>query len=91
MLRALTRFLGTGVPVIGVNFGRVGFLASMHPDELGEGLARAALAWPAAVVGVADSGLPGPKGNREFFLHLVHRGRPERPDELDTWIDRATG
>jgi NAD+ kinase len=27
--------------VIGVNFGRVGFLASMHPDELDEGLARA--------------------------------------------------
>jgi len=41
MLRALTRFLGTRVPVIGVNFGRVGFLASMHPDELDEGLARA--------------------------------------------------
>jgi NAD+ kinase len=41
MLRALTRFLGTRVPVIGVNFGRVGFLASMRPDELEEGLARA--------------------------------------------------
>ena len=41
MLRALTRFLGTRVPVIGVNFGRVGFLASMHPDELEAGLARA--------------------------------------------------
>ena len=41
MLRALTRFLGTRVPVIGVNFGRVGFLASMHPDELEDGLARA--------------------------------------------------
>ena len=27
MLRALARFLGTGVPVIGVNFGRVGFLS----------------------------------------------------------------
>jgi NAD+ kinase len=40
MLRALTRFLGTRVPVIGVNFGRVGFLASMHPDELDDGLAR---------------------------------------------------
>src|SRR5262245_8425738 len=26
MLRALNRFLGTGTPVIGVNFGRVGFL-----------------------------------------------------------------
>lgn len=41
MLRALTRFLGTRVPVIGVNFGRVGFLASMRPDELEAGLARA--------------------------------------------------
>ena len=34
ILRALQRFLGTGIPVIGVNFGRVGFLASMTPDEL---------------------------------------------------------
>ena len=41
MLRALHRFLGSGVPVIGVNYGRVGFLASMRPDELESGLARA--------------------------------------------------
>src|SRR5690242_6625895 len=40
MLRALQRFLGTTVPVIGVNFGRVGFLASIQPNELGSGLAR---------------------------------------------------
>jgi len=40
MLRALTRFLGTGVPVIGVNFGRVGFLTSMGPRDLETGLAR---------------------------------------------------
>src|SRR5438105_159948 len=40
MLRALQRFLGTNVPVIGVNFGRVGFLASMSDDELEVGLAR---------------------------------------------------
>jgi NAD+ kinase len=40
MLRALTRFLGTGVPVIGVNFGRVGFLSSIEPGELETGLAR---------------------------------------------------
>ena len=40
MLRALQRFLGTSVPVIGVNFGRVGFLASMSEDELEPGLAR---------------------------------------------------
>jgi 23S rRNA (cytidine1920-2'-O)/16S rRNA (cytidine1409-2'-O)-methyltransferase len=52
-------------------------------------VAEAALAWQAEPAGVVDSGLPGPKGNREFFLHLVHRGRPERPDELDAWIDHA--
>ena len=27
ILRTLARLLGTGVPVLGVNFGRVGFLA----------------------------------------------------------------
>jgi NAD+ kinase len=41
MLRAFHRFLGTGVPVIGVNFGRVGFLTSLHADELEHGLERA--------------------------------------------------
>src|SRR4051795_9209294 len=40
MLRALARFLGTGVPVIGVNYGRVGFLTAIAPDELEQGLAR---------------------------------------------------
>jgi NAD+ kinase len=40
MLRALTRFLGTNVPVIGVNFGRVGFLSSIRQDDLENGLAR---------------------------------------------------
>ena len=40
MLRALQRFLGTEVAVIGVNFGRVGFLASIAPDDLEAGLAR---------------------------------------------------
>jgi NAD+ kinase len=40
VLRALTLFLGTGVPVIGVNFGRVGFLSSMGRRELEAGMAR---------------------------------------------------
>ena len=40
MLRALQRFLGTDIPVIGVNFGRVGFLASIQQNELESGLAR---------------------------------------------------
>jgi NAD+ kinase len=40
MLRALHRFLGMGIPVIGVNFGRVGFLSAIARDELESGLAR---------------------------------------------------
>ena len=41
MLRGLQRFLGMDVPVIGVNFGRVGFLASIAADALEGGLRRA--------------------------------------------------
>ena len=41
MLRALKRFLGRDVPVLGVNFGRVGFLAAVAQDELEDGLRRA--------------------------------------------------
>jgi NAD+ kinase len=41
MLRALQRFLGTPVPVLGVNYGRVGFLASIPPADLEQGLGRA--------------------------------------------------
>ena len=41
MLRALRTYLGSGIPVIGVNFGRVGFLSSMQPEELEVGLTRA--------------------------------------------------
>ena len=41
MLRALKQLLGQGVPAIGVNFGRVGFLTSMEAAELETGLERA--------------------------------------------------
>src|SRR5213079_269056 len=40
ILRTLARLLGKGVPVIGVNFGRVGFLASIVPERLEAELAR---------------------------------------------------
>jgi 23S rRNA (cytidine1920-2'-O)/16S rRNA (cytidine1409-2'-O)-methyltransferase len=53
-------------------------------------VAAEAPSWGAQVAGVVDSGLPGPKGNREFFLYLVQRERPENPDELEDWIDDAT-
>jgi NAD+ kinase len=41
MLRALKQCLARGVPVLGVNFGRVGFLTALAADELEDGLARA--------------------------------------------------
>jgi len=40
MIRALQGFLGTGIPVIGVNFGRVGFLSAIPRDDLESGVAR---------------------------------------------------
>jgi 23S rRNA (cytidine1920-2'-O)/16S rRNA (cytidine1409-2'-O)-methyltransferase len=54
-------------------------------------VAEAALAWGGEPVGVVDSGLPGPKGNREFVLHLENRPDPRRPPELERWIDDAVG
>jgi len=41
ILYALRRFARTGVPVFGVNFGTVGFLAAVERDEAEVGIARA--------------------------------------------------
>jgi 23S rRNA (cytidine1920-2'-O)/16S rRNA (cytidine1409-2'-O)-methyltransferase len=54
-------------------------------------VAEASLGWGARVAGIVDSGLPGPKGNHEFVLHLVQSDRPVLPPELETWIADATG
>jgi 23S rRNA (cytidine1920-2'-O)/16S rRNA (cytidine1409-2'-O)-methyltransferase len=52
-------------------------------------IAAAAVGWGGETVGVVDSGLPGPKGNREVFLHLVHREHPDLPDDIDARIAAA--
>ena len=52
---------------------------------------EAALGWGAETVGVVDSGLPGPKGNREFVLYLVQRQEPRLADDLDSRIAAAVG
>jgi NAD+ kinase len=41
ILRALQLYAGTDVPVFAVNFGEIGFLATIEPEELDEGIARA--------------------------------------------------
>jgi len=72
MLRALQRFLGTDVPVIGVNFGRVGFLASMSEDGLEAGLARVFageyLVQPLTTLDVAANGTRGSAVNDVVVL-----------------------
>jgi predicted rRNA methylase YqxC with S4 and FtsJ domains len=51
----------------------------------------AALGWGATTVGVVDSRLPGPKGNREFFLHVIHSDDPVLLDDIDERIRDAVG
>jgi len=45
-------------------------------------VSEAAIGWGAETAGVVDSGVPGPKGNREFFLHLVQREKAVLPDDI---------
>jgi 23S rRNA (cytidine1920-2'-O)/16S rRNA (cytidine1409-2'-O)-methyltransferase len=54
-------------------------------------IAEASSGWRARIAGVVDSGLPGPKGNHEFVLHLIHEEEPRLPAGLDRWIADAVG
>ena len=62
--------------------------AELHRRVLRD-VVDAALAWGGTAAGVVDSGLPGPKGNREFFVHLINRPDPVLLDDIDQRIDRA--
>jgi 23S rRNA (cytidine1920-2'-O)/16S rRNA (cytidine1409-2'-O)-methyltransferase len=73
------------------NVGRGGVVRDrdVHRRVLARASSEAA-AWGAHVLDVADSGLPGPKGNREFFLYLA--ADPEgRVTDLDARIEAALG
>jgi NAD+ kinase len=41
ILRALQRYAGTGVPVFAINFGAIGFLATVEPEDIEDGFRRA--------------------------------------------------
>ena len=79
MLRALKQSLDTGVPVFGVNFGRVGFLTAVDADELESGLARA-FAGEFVVVEL-------PTLEAEVGGDDAHRGERLRRHELDARPD----
>jgi 23S rRNA (cytidine1920-2'-O)/16S rRNA (cytidine1409-2'-O)-methyltransferase len=63
---------------------------AVHRRVLREFCAAAA-SWGAGAVSVVDSGHPGPKGNREFVVHLIASEEPPDPDELERRIDAAVG
>jgi len=41
ILRALQRYAGTEVPVFAINFGEIGFLATVEPEDIEDGIRRA--------------------------------------------------
>jgi 23S rRNA (cytidine1920-2'-O)/16S rRNA (cytidine1409-2'-O)-methyltransferase len=54
-------------------------------------VAETLLAAGAEPRGVVDSGLPGPKGNREFVIHFVDADKPKLPAAFDGWVNSAVG
>jgi 23S rRNA (cytidine1920-2'-O)/16S rRNA (cytidine1409-2'-O)-methyltransferase len=54
-------------------------------------VAEALVAAGGAPSGVVDSGLPGPKGNHEYVLHLVQRDVARLPERFDQWVADAVG
>ncbi|MBM3677342.1 MAG: TlyA family RNA methyltransferase [Actinobacteria bacterium] len=56
-----------------------------------EDVGAAAANWHARVVGIVDSGLPGPKGNREFVVHLIDSEERTPAHEIERLVDDALG
>lgn len=63
ILKALRLYAGTSVPVFAVNFGEIGFLATIEPDELDAGIERA-LSGEFELLQLPAIVLDGPAGDR---------------------------
>jgi NAD+ kinase len=82
ILRALQRYAGTEVPVFAINYGEIGFLATVEPSEMREGMQRALakdfelLRLPAIVLQGAPDGAAGAAAGSpsEAPAALVARG-----------------
>jgi NAD+ kinase len=82
ILRALQHYAGTGVPVFAINFGAIGFLATIEPQDIDDGIRRALsgdfelLRLPAIVMELADG--------RQAAINdvAIHRKVGERVAEL---------
>jgi NAD+ kinase len=82
ILRALQSYAGTGVPVFAVNFGEIGFLATVEPDDLGAGIRRA-FAAEFELLRLPAIELDTPTGVEAAFNDVaIHRKVGERVAEL---------
>jgi NAD+ kinase len=89
ILGALQSYAGTGVPVFAINFGAIGFLATVEPQDLEDGIRRALsgdfelLRLPAIVLEQPDgSGDPRADGALAINDVAIHRKVGERVAEL---------
>jgi NAD+ kinase len=90
ILKALRLYAGTSVPVFAVNFGEIGFLATVEPDELDTGIDRALsgefelLQLPAIVLdGPAEEPVAQEPGTRVGINDVaIHRKVGERVAEI---------
>jgi NAD+ kinase len=90
ILRALRRYAGTSVPVYAVNFGQVGFLATIDPDEhLAENF-RKAFAGDFEVLTLPAVALESPDGPQAAINDVsIHRKVGGRVAELAYSIEGA--
>jgi NAD+ kinase len=92
ILRALQRYAGTGVPVFAINFGAIGFLATVEPHDIEDGISRALsgdfelLRLPAIVLDVPDD---RSEHSRQTAINdiAIHRKVGERVAELAYALD----
>ncbi len=87
ILRALQRYAGTSVPVFAVNFGEIGFLATIEPEDLDDGIRRA-LAGDFELLKLPAIALDTPVGESRAINDVaIHRKVGERVAELAYTLD----
>ena len=88
ILSALQRYAATKVPVFAINFGEIGFLATVEPDCVDDGIRRALsgdfelLRLPAIVLDCEESELPKRRAWMAINDVAIHRKVGERVAEL---------
>jgi NAD+ kinase len=81
ILRALQRYAGTEVPVFAINFGEIGFLATVEPGDIEDGIARA-LSGDFELLRLPAIVLEGPQAFKAVNDVAIHRRVGDRVAEI---------